>query len=169
MFRRIDDFVKYYRERAAEHATLFEALTDASLGQAVMPGHRTLGAVAWHIVQSVAGMARDAGLEVSLKVLGEPVPDHAAHIVGAYRTCVEDVLAAVQAQWQDDMLDGEIEMYGEQWKRGFALLALVAHEGHHIGQLTVLMRQAGLPVRGIYGPAKEEWAQYGMEQPADLA
>lgn len=31
--------------------------------------------------------------------------------------------------------------------------------------MTVLMRQAGLTVPGIYGPAKEEWATFGMEAP----
>lgn len=33
------------------------------------------------------------------------------------------------------------------------------------GQLTVLMRQAGLPVSGVYGPSKEEGGQFGMEAP----
>lgn len=169
MFRKIADFVKYYRERSNEHATLFEALTDASLSQAVAPGHRTLGNVAWHVAQSVIGMGRDAGLELSDKIMSEPVPASAAALVVGYRAAVEELLTGVQAQWTDEQLDGEIEMYGEQWKRGYALLALVAHEGHHIGQLTVLMRQAGLPVHGIYGPSKEEWAQYGMEQPAGMA
>jgi hypothetical protein len=28
--------------------------------------------------------------------------------------------------------------------------------------MTVLMRQAGLVVPGVYGPAREEWAVYGM-------
>jgi uncharacterized damage-inducible protein DinB len=28
--------------------------------------------------------------------------------------------------------------------------------------MTVLMRQAGLRVPGIYGPAKEEWEEHGM-------
>jgi uncharacterized damage-inducible protein DinB len=28
--------------------------------------------------------------------------------------------------------------------------------------MTVLMRQAGLPVPGLYGPSKEEWAAMGM-------
>jgi uncharacterized damage-inducible protein DinB len=169
MFRKVDDFVKYYTERAKEHATLFDALTDTSLAQAVVPGHRTLGHVAWHVVQSVVGMAHDAGLKVDGTVLSEAVPAHAARIGAAYRSVTQALLEAVPSQWQDDMLEGEIEMYGEQWTRGFALSALVAHEGHHIGQLTVLMRQAGLPVHGIYGPSKEEWAQYGMEQPAGLA
>jgi uncharacterized damage-inducible protein DinB len=55
-----------------------------------------------------------------------------------------------------------IPMYGEQWTRGFVLQALVAHQTHHRGQMTVLMRQAGLPVPGMYGPSKEEWAAMGM-------
>ncbi|MBE0644676.1 MAG: hypothetical protein IH600_11400 [Bacteroidetes bacterium] len=29
-------------------------------------------------------------------------------------------------------------------------------------QLTVLMRQAGLLVPGIYGPSREEWSTYGL-------
>jgi uncharacterized damage-inducible protein DinB len=28
--------------------------------------------------------------------------------------------------------------------------------------MTVLMRQAGLKVPGIYGPSREEWSQFGM-------
>jgi uncharacterized damage-inducible protein DinB len=31
--------------------------------------------------------------------------------------------------------------------------------------MTVLMRQAGLAVPGVYGPAREEWAAYGMAAP----
>jgi uncharacterized damage-inducible protein DinB len=38
-----------------------------------------------------------------------------------------------------------------------------SHLIHHRGQLTVLMRQAGLKVPGVYGPAREEWAAMGMQ------
>jgi len=31
--------------------------------------------------------------------------------------------------------------------------------------MTVLMRQAGLRVPGVYGPAHEDWAGMGMEPP----
>jgi len=31
--------------------------------------------------------------------------------------------------------------------------------------MTVLMRQAGLVVPGVYGPAREEWGQYNMPAP----
>jgi uncharacterized damage-inducible protein DinB len=43
---------------------------------------------------------------------------------------------------------------------------LVTHQTHHRAQMTVLMRQAGLQVPGIYGPVKEGWAAYGMNVPA---
>jgi hypothetical protein len=46
---------------------------------------------------------------------------------------------------------------------GSLLLFLLQHQSHHRGQMTVLMRQAGLSVPGIYGPSKEEWARFGME------
>jgi len=32
--------------------------------------------------------------------------------------------------------------------------------------MTVLMRQGGLKVPGVFGPTKEEWSQYGMQEPA---
>jgi len=53
------------------------------------------------------------------------------------------------------MVDGVVVDEGRQ-----------VHELHHRGQLTVLMRQAGLVVPGIFGPAQEEWTRYGMEPPA---
>jgi uncharacterized damage-inducible protein DinB len=53
-------------------------------------------------------------------------------------------------------------MFGEKWKRGFAFASLLRHQTHHRGQMTVLMRQAGLRVPGVCGPAREEWARLGM-------
>jgi uncharacterized damage-inducible protein DinB len=61
------------------------------------------------------------------------------------------------------MLGEVIEMYGEKWTRAQALAGLLKHEIHHRAQITVLMRQAGLKVPGVYGPAKEEWVSYGMQ------
>ena len=58
------------------------------------------------------------------------------------------------------------EYYGMQWTGAFALQVCVMHQAHHRGQMTVLMRQAGLVVPGTFGPAKEEWAAWGMPTPA---
>jgi len=75
-------------------------------------------------------------------------------------------LEAVKKEWSDATLLVEDDMYGERWPRGMTLQALISHQIHHRGQMTVLMRQAGLSVPGVYGPAREEWAAYGMEPPA---
>ena len=56
-------------------------------------------------------------------------------------------------------------MYGEKWMRGVTLRVVTEHEVHHRGQMTILMRQAGLKVPGLFGPAKEEWSEFGMEEP----
>ena len=56
-------------------------------------------------------------------------------------------------------------MYGETWINGDTLSALVDHQIHHRGQITVLMRQAGLKVPGIYGPSREDWNKIGMKPP----
>jgi len=56
-------------------------------------------------------------------------------------------------------------MYGEQWSRAKTLQVLIHHQIHHRAQMTVLMRQAGLRVPGLFGPAREDWAKMGMSPP----
>ncbi|MNF01709.1 DinB family protein [compost metagenome] len=56
-------------------------------------------------------------------------------------------------------------MYGELWEKGKILRVLISHQSHHRGQMTVIMRILGLPVPGLYGPSKEEWAEFGMIAP----
>ena len=84
----------------------------------------------------------------------------------AYEQAGLSVLEAVKSQWTDATLEASDAMYGQMWKRGYTLTALIFHQIHHRGQMTVLMRQAGLPVPGLYGPAREEWAQWGMPVPS---
>jgi uncharacterized damage-inducible protein DinB len=148
---------------SASTIKLLEMLTDASLAQPVVPGGRTLGFLAWHLVVTIPEMFGHAKIAVEGGP-GEhdPVPATAAEIVEGYRAAAAQVVPAVKAAWTDAELNDLIPMYGEQWPKSGVLYGLVAHQAHHRGQMTVLMRQAGLLVPGIYGPAKEEWAQMGM-------
>jgi len=161
MLRRIEDFQRSWTHETAGTLKLLHQLTDASLAQPVTPGGRTLGRLAWHIVLSLPEMARHAGLSVAGPDEQAPVPS-AAGMADTYARAARDVAAAVAAQWTDAQLCDEIPMYGENWPKGIVLSALMAHQAHHRGQMTVLMRQAGLPVAGIYGPSREEWAALGM-------
>ncbi len=165
MFASIEDFEFVYRNETNQTHKLFEALTDASLTQSVAKDHRTLGRMAWHIVVTYAEMPKMAGLNVTGVGEHEPMPKSASEIARVYRAVSDELLAEITKKWKDSDLQIEDNFYGMMWKRGLMLGILIRHEVHHRGQMTVLMRQAGLKVPGVYGPAKEEWAGMGMNPP----
>jgi len=162
LVRKIEDFLKDQEFEANSTKKILAALTDASLAQRVTPEGRSLGFIAWHIVTTLSEMGSHAGLDVAVTKPEDPCPATVQEIAATYEKASQAVRAAVEKVWTDEMLLEEIPMYGEKWPRGVALAALLAHEVHHRGQITVLMRQAGLKVPGVYGPSKEEWEAYGM-------
>jgi len=161
VLRSMEDFQNAWARESEITAKVLRALTDASLQQMVVPAGRSLGRLAWHTALAVPEMGRHAGLEVDGPPDDAPIPD-AATILRTYEQSAASLGQAVARDWTDAMLAEKIPMYGEEWTRGETLLALIAHQTHHRGQMTVLMRQAGLAVPGVYGPSKEEWAAYGM-------
>lgn len=166
MFRRIEDFLKVWNAESANTCKVIAALTDESLSQSVAGGHRTLDRMAWHITLTLGEMTARTGLIVEAPAEEAPVPATAEEIYRAYSKASDSLAKSIESEWTDETLDVEDDMYGETWRRGFSLLVLLAHEIHHRGQMTVLMRQAGLQVPGVYGPSQEEWANYGAEPPA---
>jgi uncharacterized damage-inducible protein DinB len=165
MFRRVADFQEAWKREREGTLKILRALTDASLTRAVTGEDRTLGRVAWHLAQSISEMMPRTGLAVTRPAQDAPVPGSAAEIAQAYEAASKEVAGEIAAAWTDATLEVEDDMYGERWPRGQTLQALIVHQAHHRGQMTVLMRQAGLPVPGVYGPAREEWADYGMSAP----
>ena len=165
MFTQVSVFEKYWLQESKTTQSLMDTLTDESLGQSVAEGHRTLARVAWHIVTSIPEVINRTGLKVSEVNPESPVPKTAGEIKKAYATASQALLEQVKSAWNDDSLQDEDEMYGEKWKKGYSLYILMQHEIHHRGQMSVLMRQAGLRVPQIYGPAKEDWVSYGMPEP----
>jgi uncharacterized damage-inducible protein DinB len=165
MFRTIADFEKVWAGHVAGTMRVLAALTDESLSQAVADDHRTLGRMAWHNVTTYPEMMKHVGMKVESVAENAPVPATAAEIRGTYKAVTDEFLKQIKAGWRDETLEVIDDLYGEKWKRGQTLNVLIAHEIHHRGQMTVLMRQAGLKVPGIFGPAKEEWTKYGMTEP----
>ena len=162
MYRTIHDFEEDWWRETASTLKVFRALNDTSLAQRVTPDGRSLGFLAWHIILSLGETGEQTGLNVVLPAGDAPVPNNARDIAEAYRAAAQSITDQVQVRWDDAALTEEVEMFGEKWKRGFALASLLRHQTHHRGQMTVLMRQAGLPVPGVCGPAREEWARLGM-------
>ncbi len=162
MFRKIEDFLGAWEYETEATLKVFRQLTDESLLQEVHAEGRTLGRIAWHIVQTLPEMGGRTGLDIQGPGEADPVPPSAEEITARFSKTAESLGEEVRNHWKDHDLEVEDEMYGEAWARGKTLAALLNHQTHHRGQMTVLMRQAGLQVPGVYGPSKEEWAAYGM-------
>lgn len=161
MLRKVDDFVKDWEYEAESTHKVLSALTDESLNQKVTPEGRSLGFLAWHLTQTLGEMLEKVGLQIDAPGFDKECPTSASEIANAYQAAAMSVADEVKKNWTDETLLQEDDMYGETWARGLTLFYLIAHQAHHRGQMTVLMRQAGVPVPGVYGPSKEEWAAMG--------
>jgi uncharacterized damage-inducible protein DinB len=161
MFRRVQDFGPQWKLESESTLKVLRTVTDASLAQPIVAGGRGLGFLGWHILGALGTQMGQAGEDIDMPADLARVPTRAAEIAAAYERAARSLLERVTG-WTDEMLTEPVSFYGRQLPRGIVLEVLIRHQAHHRGQMTVLMRQAGLPVPGVYGPSKEEWAALGM-------
>lgn len=166
LINKITDFLDIWRFECHNTDKILKNLTDDSLKIKFLPHGRTLGQLAWHIIETPKEMLLHTGLRIDWPEQWNTPPDTKQELVEIHRKIAESVEHQIKTHWNDESLHVVDSMYGEKWPRGKTLLALIFHLIHHRGQMTVLMRLAGLKVPGIYGPAQEEWAAMGMEPPS---
>ena len=165
MYYKISDFIKDWKYESEATLKILSNLTDEVLTVKFNNEIRTPGRLAWHIVTSLVELAQRTGLTFESVDENASVPSTVKKIVDEYKRASEGLIKDIKEKWNDDtlLLEDDITGYGEMWSRGKTLGALITHQIHHRGQLTIVMRLAGLKVHGVYGPAKEEWAAYGMQ------
>jgi uncharacterized damage-inducible protein DinB len=157
MFYKISDFRNDWAIESEATLKILNSLSDESLNQKVCDDGRTLGRIAWHIVGSLSEMAVHAGLPAKSLPEDLEMPSSSKMIAEEYEKSAKELVEIVTKLWSDESLIEEIPMYGDRWQKGYVLTVLVRHQIHHRAQMTVLMRQAGLKVPGVYGPSREEW------------
>ena len=165
MYHTLKEFTDEYKMESQSTLKLLNVLTTESLYKTVDGKVRSIGRLAYHIAHTVSEMMSKTGLDIPFE-LKNPAEDSsitAAQIVKSYEVAVHALLSQLETKWTDVSLQQTNNMYGEEWSNALTLSILLKHEIHHRGQLTVLMRLAGLVVPGIYGPAAEEWAMFGMQ------
>ncbi len=171
MIHSIKQFNGYWTTESKITHSIMSALTDESLSQRISNDHRTLGSLAWHVVLAIPAMIGRTGLK--LVKLGEvkydsPVPHRAKDIQDSYKILSEELPERIEKEWTDETLLEEHPFhFGKIFKKGFTLQLLINHQIHHRGQMTLLMRQAGLVVPSVYGPNKEESIQIGLNFPLE--
>lgn len=152
MFTSVSEFLTVWRHESDATARVIGALSIGALSRRSHPGTRTAGELAWHIVTAVREISRHTGIVVDGPTKDAPVPTTAEEIETHYRRAASSLADAVQGSWFDGTLQVTDVVYGETWARGKTLFVLLCHEIHHRGQLTLLLRQAGLRVPAVYGP-----------------
>lgn len=165
MIRKLEDFLANWKHESDSTLKILETLTDDSLKQKVYDEGRTLGQLAWHLVVTIDEMIGKTGLQFTATPHDALKPEAAKEIAKAYKDSSDAMVRAIKEQWTDETLLEEKDMYGEVWTIANILQVLTFHQTHHRGQMTVLMRQAGLVIPGMYGPSKEEWLAFAGEAP----
>ena len=162
MYRTVNDFLNVWEYESEATAKVFETLTKESLDQKVWDEGRTLKKLVWHIIASSVKMIEDGGIVTGDYKLYSENDDNLSVIVEEYKRSASFIKDSVSSNLKDSDMLVKVNVYGEVWEKGKLLHSLVLHQAHHRAQITVLMRQAGLKVPGVYGPSKEEWQQMGM-------
>lgn len=156
MYRTVNDFVVDWAAAAKGTLRVLESLTDEKLDQAIVAGHSSLGWLGWHLATSPAFFAGLVDLDVNSAIGDKKEHVNVTDIVETYKRVVEKVKIEAEANLTDEKLVEKIESFAGETTRGALLRGLLDHQTHHRGQMTVLLRQAGLPVPGVMGPTKEE-------------
>jgi len=163
MYYTLNEFLQDWNFESEATLKILNCLTDESLSLKVDNKVRTPGRIAWHITLMIGKMLDGTGLILKDLKTDSDVPPSAQEIVNTYRKYSIELVNAINSQWTDESLKDEVLMFGETWTKEKILYSLVKHQIHHRGQLTILMRQAGLINPGIYGPSSEEWINLGMQ------
>ncbi len=163
MYHTINEFIEDWKYEKESTLKVFEKLDDNSLSFKTEGVRRSIGFLAWHIVTSLSEMINRTGLKISAPEENASQPKTAKEILSIYKQAADSLSEAIQNEWNDETLKEEDNMYGGMWAKAITLWVLVKHQIHHRAQLTILMRQAGLKVPGVYGPSYEEWFEMGME------
>jgi uncharacterized damage-inducible protein DinB len=164
MYKTIAEFVEDWGRESSISLKVERALTDSSLQSKSDPEGNTLGKIAWHMVVMIGMTGTAAGLEVVAPSRGTEPPSSARGIADAYQAAAQSLTEQALKKLKDEQLLSEVAAFGRTLPMATVLDVLIRHQIHHRGQMTILIRQAGVVVPGVYGPSREETAAIRAKQ-----
>lgn len=141
---------------------VLERVPQAHLGWKPHDKSMTLGQLAMHVATIPAGVAEVAAhSSASIPEFSQPSAANASELVPALEQSVARARAllggmndaAMTATWR--LMNGDQELMAVP-RAAFLRSIMLNHWYHHRGQLSVYLRQLGVPVPSIYGPSADE-------------
>jgi len=150
MYRHTEDFLAEWQNAAKGATKAIEAITNEAQDIAIVEGHNTLGWLAWHLVEVGTMFSNVVGCTLPAVKADRDM----AHALASYTAMQSAIADKVKTLTNEDLLQ-PVTLFGSDMPRGQVLRILVNHQTHHVGQMTVLLRQTDLRVPPVMGPTKE--------------
>jgi len=163
MYLKINDFVNEWNEESESTLKIFSEIPDSVKSVKDNENIRSLERLAWHITQTITEMPKSCGITQEDPLENTDIPTSFSKIITLYKKHSQKLAEALEQKWTDADLTRNVKIYGQEWEGRKILSIMIKHQIHHRAQMTILMRLLDIKVPGLYGPAKEEWSQYGME------
>jgi uncharacterized damage-inducible protein DinB len=158
----IDSFLQELEHEAKTTRRVLERVPDNQLGWRPHHKARTLGELALHVASTPGAVATLATQsEIQPPEFKDPSPKSAAELIPAL-----DESVATAKSLLEKMDDGTLNGLWRIKRNGKELMAIpraallrsimLNHWYHHRGQLSVYLRELGVPIPSIYGPSADE-------------
>lgn len=160
----IDGMLRELEDEAVTTRRVLERVPDNRLGWRPHQKARTLGELALHIAIVPGGVAQLVASPSPARApqFGQdPRPANSSELIPALDQSIataKQVLGgmddgALTATWR--LTNGERELFATT-RAAMLRSVMLNHWYHHRGQLTVYLRELGVPIPSIYGPSADE-------------
>lgn len=158
----IDGLLQELEEEARTTRRVLERVPGNQLAWRPHAKARTLGELALHVANVPGGVAEIAVQSpVQAPRFTDPSPMSASELIPALEGSIAKAKrlldgmddATLMATWR--LLQGDRELLAIP-RMAFLRSIMLNHWYHHRGQLTVYLRELGVPVPSIYGPSADE-------------
>ena len=151
MYRQVNDFLIDWHQSVKGASKAIQSITDDKIDFAIVQDHNTLGWIANHLTE--LGLVFGEWLQLDVPKF-DGAKSTVLELTESYNKMAEAISEKVANLTDDDLFE-EVNAFGKPMLRGNVLKILVQHQIHHVGQMTVLLRQAGLRVPPVMGITKE--------------
>lgn len=164
MSNEVQTFLNVWDEEAKKTAAMLRALPGDQYDFRPDAGGRSLGELAWHLaeIEGYSGFGIERGaFDLGVKPPGIERPGTIEALAPGYERIHAEAVQKVGKLTAADLDRRIIFFTGDEMPiRNILWSAMLHHQIHHRGQLSVLCRLAGGCAPGTYGPNREEMAKF---------